>query len=68
MSEKTANTSSTISIIKHGPIKVSGLFKLKGPDGNDITPDQQTEIYLCACGHSQNKPFCDGTHKKTAIQ
>ncbi|MGH7865495.1 MAG: CDGSH iron-sulfur domain-containing protein [Candidatus Binataceae bacterium] len=22
-------------------------------------------IYICACGLSKNKPFCDGTHKKT---
>ncbi|MEM0155843.1 MAG: CDGSH iron-sulfur domain-containing protein [Thermoplasmataceae archaeon] len=23
------------------------------------------EIYLCGCGLSANKPYCDGTHKKT---
>lgn len=23
------------------------------------------ELYLCACGLSGNKPYCDGTHKKT---
>ncbi len=23
------------------------------------------EIYLCACGLSQNKPYCDGHHKVT---
>ena len=23
------------------------------------------ELHLCACGLSANKPYCDGTHKKT---
>ena len=23
------------------------------------------ELHLCACGLSSNKPYCDGTHKKT---
>ncbi len=25
----------------------------------------EQELHLCACGLSQNKPYCDGTHKKT---
>ena len=23
------------------------------------------ELHLCACGLSENKPYCDGTHKRT---
>ncbi|HOP04803.1 MAG TPA: CDGSH iron-sulfur domain-containing protein [Tenuifilaceae bacterium] len=58
----------TITIIKHGPVKVSGSFKLKGSDGDELTPTQPRDIYLCACGQSKNKPFCDGSHNKTTIQ
>jgi len=29
------------------------------PEGTELP------LYICACGLSKNKPFCDGTHKKT---
>ncbi len=29
------------------------------------TKDGET-LYMCACGLSKNKPFCDGSHKATA--
>jgi CDGSH-type Zn-finger protein len=25
---------------------------------------EKEKIFLCRCGGSNNKPFCDGTHKK----
>ena len=25
----------------------------------------EQEVHICACGLSANKPYCDGTHKKT---
>lgn len=29
------------------------------PEGNELP------VYICACGLSKNKPFCDGSHKRT---
>lgn len=50
----------TITPSKNGPYLVSGPVKLTDVDGREIPhPDQMA---LCRCGHSSNKPFCDGTH------
>jgi len=32
-------------------------------DGTEETIERTT-IFLCRCGHSENKPFCDGSHRK----
>jgi glutamate synthase domain-containing protein 2/uncharacterized Fe-S cluster protein YjdI len=48
-----------ITPIKDGPLRVENLLSLDGVDG----PIQTTsEMVLCRCGHSKNKPFCDGRH------
>ena len=31
----------------------------------EIAADAQLPLYICGCGLSNNKPFCDGSHKKT---
>jgi CDGSH-type Zn-finger protein len=48
-------------IIKNGPVKVTGNFILTGSDGKQIHIDN--EVFLCRCGGSKNKPFCDNTHQ-----
>lgn len=51
-----------VNFTKNGPIMLSGNFKLIDGDGNLI--DSKSKAFLCRCGNSANKPFCDGTHKK----
>jgi uncharacterized Fe-S cluster protein YjdI len=49
-----------IEILLNGPIMVSGSFCVIGSDGAEKVKNEQT--FLCRCGASSNKPFCDGTH------
>ena len=48
---------------ENGPYLISGLKSLKNSKGTDLSSDKPV-IALCRCGHSKNKPFCDGTHTK----
>lgn len=57
----------TITPRKNGPYRVEGPIRLVDPEGNAFTVNEPV-IFLCRCGHSSNKPFCDGTHKKIGFQ
>jgi CDGSH-type Zn-finger protein len=47
----------------NGSLKVEGDFVLVDPQGNEYGLGGRTVISICRCGLSQNKPFCDGSHK-----
>ncbi len=53
-----------ITIANNGSIRVEGDFEILDPDGNPFGLGGRTAISLCRCGQSQNKPFCDGSHKR----
>ncbi len=36
--------------------------------GDRVETLERKAIALCRCGHSANKPFCDGAHKKHEFQ
>ena len=56
-----------IKTLKNGPLEVTGPVQLLDADGNP-KPAAEDPIYLCRCGRSSNKPFCDGTHRKVGFE
>jgi CDGSH-type Zn-finger protein len=52
-----------ITIKDNGPLLVSGAFSCCDADGGAFSTEADI-IALCRCGHSANKPFCDGAHSK----
>jgi len=54
----------TIKARKNGPYEVRGDILLKDGEGNPIEQPHEGVAFLCRCGHSTTKPFCDGTHKE----
>ncbi len=42
------------------------LIAQKGPYPTDVEAGKT--YYWCACGHSDNQPFCDGSHKGTGFE
>jgi CDGSH-type Zn-finger protein len=43
-----------------GKTENAGPVRLTDPDGRVI--EHPDPMAMCRCGHSGNKPFCDGTH------
>ncbi|MCG8595115.1 MAG: CDGSH iron-sulfur domain-containing protein [Kiloniellales bacterium] len=60
MAEKPAAERPTIGLEKDGPLKVTGLQTFLNSRGETIATKKTA--FLCRCGASKNKPFCDGTH------
>ena len=55
----------TITVRANGSLRVKGAT-LIGADGNVIS-DKET-FSLCRCGHSKDKPFCDGAHREAGCE
>ena len=55
----------TIEVLKDGPLIVKGITSIKNSKGQRVQVEKTAA--LCRCGESDNKPFCDGTHKKVGF-
>jgi CDGSH-type Zn-finger protein len=51
-----------IRTLKDGPYEVRGPVELVDAS-RGVFKLTEDPIYLCRCGQSKNKPFCDGSHK-----
>jgi len=74
MADKKVLEDMRIDILPNGPIKVSGgvpltIMSIVRNEHQEAIGWQEGEAFsqkdvymLCRCGHSKNKPFCDGAH------
>lgn len=53
-------TETIITVTPDQPYKVEGDFSIATI--NSLEKQTKT-VYLCSCGQSDKKPFCDGSHK-----
>ena len=57
----------TITPSDNGPYLVAGPIKVVDATGAEFTVKGEV-IAFCRCGHSDHKPFCDGTHRKVGFK
>jgi CDGSH-type Zn-finger protein len=51
-----------VGVIPDGPLWVTGGIPVERADGEPL--ETRNRVTLCRCGHSSNKPLCDGSHKE----
>ncbi len=55
------------TILENGPLKVEGPISLEWDNGVQVETKKNT-VFLCRCGASTKKPFCDGAHSKIGFE
>lgn len=55
-----ALTEVRVEVVENGPLLVYGNLTIRGADGA-LTRKREVTAF-CRCGHSKNRPFCDGSH------
>ncbi len=52
----------TITVNNNGSLRIESNFEIVDKNGNVYNLAGREVVSLCRCGHSKNKPFCDGSH------
>jgi len=55
-----------VTPLPNGPLKVEGPLELVSGTGRTIS--RTAEAYLCRCGASGKKPYCDGSHARIGFK
>lgn len=59
---KDMSSNTRVEVMANGPLLVHGTLEVKDAGGK--TESKSGVTALCRCGASDNKPYCDGAHKK----
>ena len=52
----------------NGPLRLEGEMSIVDAEGNAFGLAGRSVVSLCRCGHSENKPFCDGSHARAGFE
>jgi CDGSH-type Zn-finger protein/uncharacterized Fe-S cluster protein YjdI len=66
--EVSASTSGPLRVLpqSNGPCVMEGAFVVVDQEGA-VVASLGPRVSLCRCGHSANKPFCDGSHQRAGF-
>ena len=53
---------STVVVNENGPLEIRGDIEVIDAEGATVRRSQH--LFLCRCGNSRNKPYCDGSHRR----
>lgn len=57
-----------VTVNNNGSLRLEGDFIICDAEGREFGLAGRKVISLCRCGHSENKPFCDGHHNLKGFQ
>jgi CDGSH-type Zn-finger protein len=57
-----------VTVRDNGPLRIEGPLTIVDAQGAEFGLAGRTTISLCRCGASENKPFCDGAHKRVSFE
>lgn len=63
--EEKAPDLNSVLPIRNGPLYIRGNLRIRTENGETL---RETRAALCRCGESENKPFCDNSHRKIKFQ
>ena len=63
---KTPPSQTSIAVIPSGPYKIVGEVEMADAEAFEGACDYART--LCRCGHSKNKPYCDGAHLNSGFE
>jgi uncharacterized Fe-S cluster protein YjdI len=55
-----------VQVLVDGPLRVTAPCTIVLADGTE--EQREKDAFLCRCGHSAKKPFCDGSHKREGFK
>jgi CDGSH-type Zn-finger protein len=58
----------TLIVNANGPYETTGPLTIVDPTGQEVQVPEGKHVFLCRCGQSADKPFCDGSHERVGFQ